>query len=291
MKLGEGFAGKIGLERKRVYISDIRESKGFKLPKIMVEEGYVAYICQPFMAKGQLVGVLEIFNNEPLNPETEWFNYLENIAQHVAIAVDNVKLFEKLQRTQTELLLAYESTIESWSYAMDLRDRETEGHSQRVTKMTLRLAQELGMKEDDLIRVKWGALLHDIGKLGVPDAILYKPDKLTDEEWILMRKHPVYAYEMLVRIEYLRPAIDIPYYHHERWDGSGYPKGLKGEEIPLSARIFAVADTFDALSSDRPYRRAWPRKKIIEYIKEQRGKHFDPKVVDAFLKIYASDAQ
>lgn len=291
LKLGEGFAGKVGLERKRFYISDIRESKGFKLPKIMVEEGYVAYICQPFMAKGQLVGVLEIFNNEPLNPETEWFNYLETIAQQVAIAVDNIKLFTNLQRTQTELLLAYESTIEGWSYAMDLRDRETEGHSQRVTEMTLRLAQEMGMKKDDLIHVKRGALLHDIGKLGVPDAILYKPDKLTDDEWILMRKHPVYAYEMLVRIEHLRPAIDIPYYHHERWDGSGYPKGLKGEEIPLSARIFAVADTFDALSSDRPYRHAWPREKIIEYIKEQRGKHFDPKVVDAFLKIYASDAQ
>ncbi|MGQ9817950.1 MAG: PAS domain S-box protein, partial [bacterium] len=289
LKLGEGFAGKAGLEGRRFYIPDIRESKEFKLPKIMAEEGYVAYICQPFMAKGQLIGVIEIFNSEPLKPEAEWFNYLETIAQQAAIAVDNIKLFENLQRTQTELLLAYESTIEGWSYAMDLRDRETEGHSQRVTEMTLRLARELGMKESELIYVKYGALLHDIGKLGVPDAILFKPDQLTDEEWLLMRKHPVYAYEMLIRIEYLRPAIDIPYCHHERWDGSGYPRGLKGKEIPLPARIFAIADTFDALSSDRPYRNAWPREKIIEYIKSQKGKQFDPKVVDAFLKIYASD--
>ncbi|MGQ9465651.1 MAG: HD domain-containing phosphohydrolase [bacterium] len=289
LKLGEGFAGKAGLEGRRFYIPDIRESKEFKLPKIMAEEGYVAYICQPFMAKGQLIGVIEIFNSEPLKPEAEWFNYLETIAQQAAIAVDNIKLFENLQRTQTELLLASESTIEGWSYAMDLRDRETEGHSQRVTEMTLRLARELGMKESELIYVKYGALLHDIGKLGVPDAILFKPDQLTDEEWLLMRKHPVYAYEMLIRIEYLRPAIDIPYCHHERWDGSGYPRGLKGKEIPLPARIFAIADTFDALSSDRPYRNAWPREKIIEYIKSQKGKQFDPKVVDAFLKIYASD--
>ncbi|MGQ9535123.1 MAG: HD-GYP domain-containing protein, partial [bacterium] len=289
LKLGEGFAGKAGLEGRRFYIPDIRESKEFKLPKIMAEEGYVAYICQPFMAKGQLIGVIEIFNSEPLKPEAEWFNYLETIAQQAAIAVDNIKLFENLQRTQTELLLAYESTIEGWSYAMDLRDRETEGHSQRVTEMTLRLARELGMKESELIYVKYGALLHDIGKLGVPDAILFKPDQLTDEEWLLMRKHPVYAYEMLIRIEYLKPAIDIPYCHHERWDGSGYPRGLKGEEIPLPARIFAIADTFDALSSGRPYRSAWPREKIIEYIKSQKGKQFDPKVVDAFLKVYASD--
>lgn len=289
LKLGEGFAGKAGLERKRYYIEDIRESKDVTPPRIMLEEGFVSYVVQPFTAKGQLIGVLEIFNKEPIEQDAEWFNYLETISQQVAIAVDNIKLFENLQKTKTELLLAYESTIEGWSYAMDLRDRETEGHSQRVTEITLRLAQELGMKEQDLIQVKRGALLHDIGKLGVPDAILFKPDKLSDEEWAIMRKHPVYASEMLIRIDYLKPAIDIPYCHHERWDGSGYPRGLKGEEIPLSARIFAIADTYDALSSDRPYRSAWQREKIIEYIKEQRGKSFDPKVVDAFLKIYASD--
>lgn len=289
LRLGEGFAGKAGLERKRVYIPDISESKDFKLPRIMDEEGFVSYIAQPFIAKGQLIGVLETFHNEPIKPDAEWFNYLETIAQQIAIAVDNIKLFENLQKTKTELLLAYESTIEGWSYAMDLRDKETEGHSQRVTEITLRLARELGMKEEDLVHIKRGALLHDIGKLGVPDAILLKPDKLTDEEWVLMRKHPVYAYEMVIRIDYLKPAIDIPYCHHERWDGSGYPRGLKGEEIPLAARIFAIADTYDALSSDRPYRSAWPRGKIIEYIKEQRGKNFDPKVVDAFLKIYARD--
>lgn len=289
LNLGEGFAGKVGLERKRLYIPDIRESKEFKTLRIMDIEGFISYVGQHFTAKGQLVGVLEMFNNEPINADNEWFDYLETIVQHLAIALDNIKLFENLQRTQTELLLSYESAIEGWSYAMDLRDKETEGHSQRVTEISLRLARELGMKESDLIHVKHGALLHDIGKLGVPDAILFKPDKLTDEEWVLMRKHPVYAYEMLIRIDYLKQAIDIPYCHHERWDGSGYPRGLKGEEIPLSARIFAVADTFDALSSERPYRSAWPREKIFEYIKSQKGKQFDPKVVDAFIRIYASD--
>lgn len=287
IRLGEGYAGKAGLGLRRIWISDIRVTSEMP-PRIMTEEGFVSYVCQPFFAKGQLIGVLELFHKEPLGSDTEWFNYLESIAQQTAIAVDNINLLQNLRKTRTELLLAYESTIEGWSYAMDLRDRETEGHSQRVTEMTLRLARELGIKEDDLIHIKRGALLHDIGKLGVPDAILLKPDKLTEEEWILMRKHPIYAFEMLTRIEYLKPAIDIPYCHHERWDGSGYPRGLKGGEIPLSARIFAVADTFDALSCDRPYRSAWPREKIIEYIKAQSGKQFDPKVVDAFLKIYGS---
>jgi putative two-component system response regulator len=183
-----------------------------------------------------------------------------------------------------QLLAAYEATIEGWSSAMDLRDKETEGHTRRVTEMTLRLARAMGMTEEQLIHVRRGALLHDMGKLGVPDDILFKPDKLTVEEWDVMRKHPQYAHEMLSKIEYLLPALDIPYCHHERWDGTGYPRGLKGEEIPLSARLFTVVDVWDALTSDRPYRPAWPKEKAIAYIQEYSGESFDPKVVDIFIK-------
>ena len=179
--------------------------------------------------------------------------------------------------------MAYDATIEGWSRAMDLRDEETEGHTQRVTDLTLKLARLMGIRDDQLIHIRRGALLHDMGKLGIPDQILLKPGKLTDDEWVIMRKHPVYAYDMLSSIEYLRPALDIPYCHHEKWDGSGYPRGLKGEEIPLAARIFAVIDAWDALTSDRPYRKAWSREKTLAYIREQTGSHFDPQVVEVFL--------
>jgi putative nucleotidyltransferase with HDIG domain len=169
--------------------------------------------------------------------------------------------------------------------ALDLRDKETEGHTQRVTELTLKLARAAGMTEEELVHVRRGALLHDIGKMGVPDHILLKPGKLTDEEWVEMRKHPVFAYELLSPIAYLRPALDIPYCHHEKWDGTGYPRGLKGEQIPLAARLFAVADVWDALRSDRPYRQSWPKEKVIEHIKSLSGTHLDPKSVELFLSM------
>jgi putative nucleotidyltransferase with HDIG domain len=197
-------------------------------------------------------------------------------------------LFESLQRSNLELSLAYDSTIEGWSRALDLRDKETEGHTQRVTKITLKLAQSFGLSEAELVQVRWGALLHDIGKMGVPDGILLKPGPLTDEEWTIMRNHPALAYEMLAPIRYLRRALDIPYCHHEKWDGSGYPQGLKGVLIPLEARIFAVVDVWDALNSDRPYRPAWEKEKVLEHIRAEAGTHFDPQVVDMFLQIVSS---
>jgi putative two-component system response regulator len=187
-----------------------------------------------------------------------------------------------IEETHSQLLSAYDATIEGWSRALDLRDKETEGHTQRVTILTEKLARLAGISNDDLINIRRGSLLHDIGKLGVPDSILHKPDKLTDEEWVIMRQHPQYAYNMIEPIEYLRPAWDIPYCHHEKWDGSGYPRGLKGEEIPLAARIFAIVDVWDAVTSDRPYRQAWDNQKALEYIGEQNGKHFDPHVVELF---------
>ena len=192
---------------------------------------------------------------------------------------------EKLQKAHARLLEAYEATIEGWSHAMDLRDRETEGHSRRVTELTMKLAKTFGMKEENLVHIRHGALLHDMGKIGVPDAILHKPASLTDAEWVVMRKHPQLAHDMLYPVEYLRPALDIPLNHHEKWDGTGYPNGLSGEAIPLVARLFAVVDVWDALTSDRPYRAAWTEEAARTYIREQSGKHFDPQVVDAFFKI------
>ena len=151
--------------------------------------------------------------------------------------------------------------------------------------MSTQLARAFGLSEDEIIHIRRGALLHDMGKMGVPDSILLKPNELTDEDWLLMRRHPQYAYEMLAEIDYLRPALDIPYCHHEKWDGTGYPRGLKGEEIPLAARLFAVVDVWDALYYDRPYRKGWTLDKTLEYIHDQKGKHFDPDVVDLFLRI------
>jgi len=190
-----------------------------------------------------------------------------------------------LMEANQQLLFAYEATIEGWSRAMDLRDRETEGHSQRVAELTVKLAKEFGMSEEEATHIHRGALLHDMGKIGIPDSILHKPASLTDEEWVVMRKHPQFAYDMLYSIEYLRPALDIPYCHHEKWDGSGYPRGLKKDEIPFAARLFAIVDVWDALTSDRPYRSAWKKDDAISYVREQSDKHFDPQVVDVFLKM------
>jgi PAS domain S-box-containing protein/putative nucleotidyltransferase with HDIG domain len=187
-------------------------------------------------------------------------------------------------KAEGDLLQAYDATIEGWAYALDLKDEETEEHSQRVTRFSLHIARKMGIKDEELVHVKRGALLHDIGKMGIPDSILLKPGPLTDEEWVVMRKHPFYAYEMLSWIDYLRPALDIPYCHHEKWDGSGYPRGLKGTAIPLPARIFAVVDVYDALTSDRPYRKAWSVEDTLALIKKDSGSHFDPEVVNVFLQ-------
>lgn len=195
-----------------------------------------------------------------------------------------------LEQAHNNLLAAYDATIAGWSRAMDLRDQETEGHTRRVTEMTIQLARMINtFSEDELVHVRRGALLHDMGKLGVPDSILLKPGSLTPEEWAIMRKHPQLAYEMLSPIPYLAPALEIPYCHHEKWDGSGYPRGLRGEEIPLAARVFAVADVWDALTSDRPYRPAWSRQKALDFIRAQAGAHFEPRIVTAFLALIETE--
>lgn len=196
-----------------------------------------------------------------------------------------------LQRSNSELMQAYDSTIEGWGYALELRDQETQGHTKRVAGMTRQLALAFGLRQDQLIHIVRGAMLHDIGKMAVPDSILLKEGPLTEDERELMQDHSVAAYGMLSHISYLKPALEIPYCHHERWDGTGYPRGLKGAQIPLAARIFAVADTWDALTHERRYHEAWSREKVCDHIKAGAGSHFDPAVVAVFLEMDFCRAQ
>ncbi len=237
----------------------------------------------------QLIGTLAAVTiDERRTFSTEELLLLQGLADQAAIAIENTTLFADLQLANEELSQAYESTIEGWSHALDLRDKETEGHTQRVTKMTVTLARAMGVGEEALVHIRRGALLHDIGKMGIPDDLLHKPGQLSAAEWVIMQKHPVYAYEFLSPIAYLRPALDIPYCHHEKWDGTGYPRGLKGEQIPFAARLFALVDVWDALCSDRPYRQGWPPEQVRAYIHGQAGLHFDPNIVPTFLRLLES---
>ncbi|QDV39053.1 HD-GYP domain-containing protein [Tautonia plasticadhaerens] len=195
--------------------------------------------------------------------------------------------FRKIRDSHARLAAAYDETLEGWASLLDLRDRETEGHSRRVTGLTVALASGAGISGEELDHVRRGALLHDIGKMGIPDAILQKPGRLDPEEWELMKQHPRLAFEMLSGIDFLLPALEIPRWHHERFDGGGYPDGLAGPRIPLAARLFAVVDVWDALSNDRVYRRAWPRDRVLAHLRAESGRHFDPGAVDRFLRMEA----
>jgi len=241
--------------------------------------------CVQLLINEDVKGVVESLQRRILAGAADRLDFLEPLAGQPAIAIQDATQFESLQESNRELFQAYDATIEGWSHALDLRDRETEGHSLRVTEMTMELARKFSFPDEQLIYIRWGALLHDIGKMGIPDSILLKPDKLTDQEWERMKKHPDFAFEMLSPITYLKSSLDIPYCHHEKWDGTGYPRGLKGEVIPLAARLFAVVDVWDALCSDRPYRLAWSKEKVLEHIQSLSGTHFDPKVTEYFLEM------
>jgi putative nucleotidyltransferase with HDIG domain len=247
-------------------------------------EATTCAIFLPLIVGGRVVGTMRVWGREVQEGDIPALSIFAGL---VAISMEEARFFDIVEQANVDLTQAYDTTLEGWSRAMDLRDKETEGHTQRVTDLTARLARELGVPDADLVHMRRGALLHDIGKMGVPDGILLKPGPLTDAEWAVMRKHPVHAYELLLPIAYLRPALDIPYCHHEKWDGTGYPRGLKGEGIPLAARIFTVVDVWDALTSDRPYRPAWTRDLALDYIRQEAGKSFDPKVVEVFIRLAA----
>ncbi|MBI5030867.1 MAG: PAS domain S-box protein [Chloroflexi bacterium] len=286
VRLGVGQAGRTAQERRLGVFPELHHARiKFERAILLRDEGFVSHFVAPLIAKGQIEGVLEVFHRSRIEPELEWLEFLETLASRAAIAIDNAALFKNLELSNAELSQAYDATIQGWSAALDLRDKETEGHTLRVTELTLRLAARLGMRDTELVHVRRGTLLHDIGKMGIPDGILLKPGALTAEEWEIMRLHPVYAYDLLSPIAYLRPALDIPFCHHEKWDGTGYPRGLKDEEIPLAARIFSIVDVWDALSNDRPYRPKWSVQEATEYIKKEDGKSFDPMITQAFLKL------
>jgi len=246
----------------------------------------LSILCAPLKVKNTLIGVIYVDNRAQTGIfQKDDLEMISSFSNQAAVAIENARLFDGLQASNEELQLAYQATLEGWVRALDLRDKETEGHTQRVTSLTIKLAEAMSIAGDDLIHIRRGALLHDIGKMAIPDGILLKPASLTPEERVLIQKHPVYAYEMLSPIKFLQPALDIPYCHHEKWDGTGYPRGLKAEQIPLSARIFAVADVWDALVSDRPYRKGLDPVEVKEKIAADSGSHFDPLVVKAFLKL------
>ncbi len=227
-------AGRAAQQKQIVHVRDLRvDPQTLVNASSLAKEGFVSYYAAPLISQGKVKGVLEIFHRTILDSDKEWFDFLEALAGQAAIAIESTTLFQDLQRTNDELSQAYDSTIEGWSHALDLRDKETEGHTRRVTELTLELARVFGFSDAELIHIRRGALLHDIGKMGVPDKILLKEGPLDPDEWDIMRQHPVFAHEMLVPIHYLRLALDIPYCHHEKWDGTGYPRGLKGEAIPL----------------------------------------------------------
>ncbi len=284
LRIDQGLAGRACMERKTLFIPDLTVSD-IQLPPSLRQEGFKAYLAVPLIAKGEVEGVLEVFHRSTIMPDKDFIDFLETIGGQIAIAIDNISMFENLRRKNVELLIAYDTTVEGWANALDLKDKETEGHSRRVTELTLKIARRMGIQGEELINIKRGALLHDIGKIGVPDSILFKPGKLTEEEWEIMKSHPVTGYKLLAPIPFLKDAIDIPYCHHENWDGSGYPRGLKGREIPLSARIFAVVDVWDALRSQRPYRPPWSKEDALRYINDMAGVKFDPEIVKVFMEI------
>ncbi len=243
------------------------------------------YVAIPLITRNDTHGVLEFYFRQHHSDRENTLKMLEHVAEQVAVAVDIYLLIKNLDKQNAELTQAYNATIEGLSRALELRDRETQGHTRRVAMMTNRLAERMGIAPEARLQIQRGAILHDIGKMGIPDAILLKPGSLSPQEWEVMKQHPLYAYNILAQISYLRPAIDIPLYHHERWDGSGYPYGLKGEKIPLAARIFSIVDVFDALTSDRPYRAAWSKAQALNYIHQQAGKHFDPQLITIFISM------
>jgi len=286
LRLGEGYAGQAIASRKTVHVPNLRTRKTDLLRSpFFHRENFAEYYAVPFLVKGQALGVLEIFHRTQIQADARWVDFMNVLAGQAAIAIDNAMLLKDLEATNADLSAAYEKTIEGWAHALHLRDRETDVHTRRVTEMTVSLARKVGLPEAQMVHIRRGAILHDIGKVAIPDSILLKPGPLDETEWAQMRRHPFIATEMLRPIAYLEPALPIPGSHHEKWDGSGYPLGLSREQIPIEARAFAFADVYDALTSDRPYRTAWTQAEAVDYIRAQDGKQFDPHITPAFMEL------
>ena len=278
---GEGLTGSVITSEEPYLNNDVGEDSRLAITEILSTTRAIA--GAPLIAANETIGVLWMGRRAEIAEDDRLL--LTAIAEMTASALRRIGLHEEVERSHLELTEAYDSTLEGWARALELRDSDTEGHTRRAVELTLRLSTLLGMRDGELVHLRRGALLHDIGKMAIPDKILRKPGALYDHEWEIMRRHPVYAHEMLSQISYLRPALDIPYCHHERWDGTGYPRGCAGEEIPLAAGIFAVVDVWDALLSDRSYRSAWSEEETLAHIRAESGSHFDPKIVEVFLEV------
>jgi putative nucleotidyltransferase with HDIG domain len=284
LKISRTIVDKVAATGETILTTNAQEDPRFEHQMSVMTYQLRSILCAPLKIKDELIGVIYVDNRARAGIfQVQDQALITAFADQAAVAIDNAQLFDDLQAKNRELEEAYQATLEGWVSALDMRDKETEGHTQRVTVLTQRLARTMGVDDAQMVHITRGALLHDIGKMAIPDSILLKPGALTEEERELIKQHPKFAFDMLKRIEFLRPAIDIPHYHHEKWDGTGYPDGLKGEEIPFAARIFPVIDVWDALTSNRPYRKGLPHTEVKEHIKADSGKHFDPQVVEAFL--------
>ena len=280
----EELAARAAMERQTIRVPVLAEASP-AFATLLAAEKFIAYFAIPLVAHGRVNGVLEIFQRAALNPEQEWIDFVEMLATQAALALENATRLNELGRPSTDLEFAFDAVIDAWAHALDARDGDPAGYSARVAEETVRLARARGVAEKDLPQIRRGALLHDIGMMRVPDHIRLKQGALTDKEWEIVRQHPVDAYELLSGIGYLRAAMDIPYCHHEKWDGTGYPSGLRGERIPLAARIFAVVDVYFALRADRPHRPGLSERNALQRIQSLAGSHFDPRIVEQFIKL------
>ena len=285
LRLGQSYAGQAALERKIITADNLQSPQSLLHTKDFDQEEFTHYLGIPLISKGIVKGVLELFKRNPFTQEASWMVLLESLAGQAAIAIENAFLMDEVQKVNLNLRSAYDATIEGWAKSIDIRNGDSEEHSKHIADLAVELAQSAGLHGEGLLSLRHGALLHDIGKLAVPENILLKPGPLTAEEWTVMKTHPLAAKSLLNSIEFLHDALEIPYGHHERWDGTGYPQGLKGEEIPFSARIFSVVDCWESLRSDRPWRKAWTDGNALDYIENNAGKAFDPYVVDKFKQM------
>ncbi len=289
--LDQGYLYRVAQNDETIIDNNILENKNLLGQKTLTQiEQFSSYVATPLRAMDRTIGIIELLSKKSLTVDSTWISCIETFSEQVGLAIKYSRMLKEINNKNIALELSYDKTIEGWSKALELKDNETKGHTVRVADLAERLGRRAGFSESRVKYVRWGALLHDIGKIGVPDSILNKPGALTLEERAVMMKHPVFAKELLDQIDYLKPCIDIPYCHHERFDGLGYPQGLAGDKIPLEARLFSVIDVWDALSSDRPYRKAWDREQIVPYLLSMKGKQFDPYVVDLFLEELSSSS-